>query len=111
HIASDAWSFAVFARDLAALYEGFFSARPPALPELPVQYADYAAWQRQKLTSEVIEKHQAYWKQRLETAPPLLDLPTDKPRPAVQTRNGARQLITVPKRLTEGLNRLSRQEG
>jgi amino acid adenylation domain-containing protein/non-ribosomal peptide synthase protein (TIGR01720 family) len=111
HIASDGWSFAVFARDLAALYEGFSSTSRPALPELPVQYADYAAWQRQKLISEVIEKHLAYWKQRLETAPPLLDLPTDKPRPALQTRNGARQLITVPKRLTEGLNALSRQEG
>ncbi|HXD50679.1 MAG TPA: condensation domain-containing protein, partial [Burkholderiales bacterium] len=88
HIISDGWSSAVLVREVAALYEAFGAGRPSPLPELSVQYADYAMWQRDWLQGAVLEDHLAYWRHQLAGAP-ALDLPTDRPRPAVQTFNGA----------------------
>jgi amino acid adenylation domain-containing protein len=89
HIASDAWSAGVLVRDLAALYRG------EALPELPVQYADFAVWQREWLAGEALERQLAFWRERLAGAPPVLDLPFDRPRPAVQTFRGGQRSIRL----------------
>lgn len=111
HIISDAWSIEVFVREAAILYEAFAAEKPSPLPELPIQYADFALWQRQWLQGKVLETQLNYWKQQLEGAIPLLPLPTDFPRPAVPTFQGARQTLELPKSLTESLKALSHQAG
>ncbi|MFQ5421363.1 MAG: condensation domain-containing protein [Anaerolineae bacterium] len=89
HIISDGWSMGIFIRELAAGYTAVLHNRPLNLPQLPIQYADYAHWQRSRLQSERLETELAYWKEQLLGAPSRLDLPTDRPRPAVQTAGGA----------------------
>ncbi|MFQ5794228.1 MAG: condensation domain-containing protein [Candidatus Bipolaricaulia bacterium] len=111
HIVSDGWSTGVLGRELAALYSAFSTGSPSPLPELPIQYADFARWQRKWLHGEVLETQLAYWKQQLEGAPTALELPTDRPRPAIQTDQGARQPLVLPKSLTEALKTLSQQQG
>ena len=111
HIASDGWSLNVLYRDLAAFYTAFIRGIPVSLPPLPIQYADFAVWQRQWLQGEVLEKQLAYWKQQLKGSSPALELPTDYPRPATQTFRGLRQSVMLSKPLTEALNAVSRQEG
>ena len=88
HIASDAWSLEILLRELGTLYEAFSNGRPSPLQELPVQYADFAVWQRERLTGEVYARQLKYWKRQLDGAPPVLDLPTEWPRPPVQTFRG-----------------------
>ena len=85
HIVSDGWSIGVLIDEVAALYAAYVEGRPSPLPELAVQYADYAHWQRQWLAGEVLDEQLAYWKEQLSGAPTLLALPTDRPRPAVQS--------------------------
>ena len=89
HIASDAWSLDILLRELGTIYEAFSKGRPSPLKELPVQYADFAAWQRGRLTGEVYARQLQYWKRQMDGALPLLDLPTEWPRPLVQTFRGA----------------------
>ena len=110
HIVSDGWSTGILIREMAVLYEAFSCARPSPLPELPVQYADFAYWQRQWLQGEVLETQLTYWKRQLLGAP-LLELPTDHPRPAIQTFRGSHHSLLLPKHVGEGLRALSRQEG
>jgi amino acid adenylation domain-containing protein len=110
HIVSDGWSFNVFLQELAALYEAFSAGKPSPLPELPIQYADFALWQRKWLQGDVLEAQLTYWKQQLANLP-TLQLPTDRPRPPVQTYHGANLLLKFPKNLTEALKTLSYQEG
>jgi amino acid adenylation domain-containing protein len=111
HIISDGWSGGVLFRELSALYEAYREGRESPLPELPVQYADYAVWQREQLAGEVLDRQMAYWKERLAGAPELLKLPTDHPRPAVQTFRGAYERIDLPLELLERLQALGRSEG
>ena len=111
HIVADAWSVEVLVRELSALYNVGVTGRPAALPELPVQYADYALWQRAWLTGEVLERQLAYWRERLGAAPAALALPTDKPRPAVQSYRGARETFRLSPRTLHELKRVSRQHG
>ncbi|MBV9122341.1 MAG: amino acid adenylation domain-containing protein, partial [Planctomycetes bacterium] len=111
HIISDGWSLGVFLREVTALYGAFAAGQPAPLPDLPVQYADYTLWQRQWLQGEVLQKQLSYWKEQLANAPPALDLPTDYPRPAVQSFHGARQAFTLSSELTDQLRSLSRREG
>lgn len=111
HIVSDGWSLGVLFRELATLYEGFVAGETPNLPELPIQYADFAVWQRRWLSGEILERHTAYWKEQLSNSPPVLGLPTDLPRPAVPTIEGSSVLCEISKELTEALKDLSRQEG
>ncbi len=111
HIVSDGWSTGILIREMALLYDAFSCARPSPLPELPIQYADFAHWQRQWLQGEVLETQVAYWKRQLLGSPPLLELPTDHSRPAVQTFRGARQSLLLPRTVVEALKALSRQEG
>ncbi|WP_218776813.1 non-ribosomal peptide synthetase, partial [Nostoc sp. T09] len=111
HIASDGWSMNIVWQELADLYSAFVNGQPNPLVELPIQYADYAVWQRQWLEAEVEQIQLNYWQQQLAAAPPVLELPTDRPRPPVQTCQGAGQSFTLSQDLSQALQTLSRQEG
>jgi non-ribosomal peptide synthetase component F len=111
HIISDGWSIEVFIREITALYAAFVRGAPSPLPELRIQYADFAHWQRQWLQGEVLETSLAYWKQQLAGAPLLLALPTDRARPALSTSRGGRQACCFPGVLSEELKALSRRQG
>ena len=110
HIVSDGWSMAVLFRELADLYEAYTNGKPSPLAELPIQYVDYAVWQRNWLRGEVLETQLSYWKKQLENIS-TLNLPTDRPRPAVQTFHGARQSLVLSTDLTQALKATSRKEG
>ncbi|PMB09046.1 non-ribosomal peptide synthetase [Fischerella thermalis CCMEE 5273] len=111
HIICDGLSRQIFYRELGTLYQAFCDGTAPALPELPIQYADFALWQRQSLDDETYKSQLVYWQQKLENLPPVLALPTDNPRPAVQSLRGARQTLILPQSLTEALKSLSQKEG
>ncbi|HLF29285.1 MAG TPA: amino acid adenylation domain-containing protein, partial [Anaerolineae bacterium] len=111
HIVSDSWSGYVLVRELAALYQAERAGEPSPLPALPIQYADFAVWQRGWLRGEFLEAQLAYWKQQLAGASGVLDLPSDHPRPAVQSFRGSMQAFVLPETLHEALNALSRREG
>ncbi|HEU0052591.1 MAG TPA: condensation domain-containing protein, partial [Longimicrobium sp.] len=111
HIVSDGWSLGVLVRELSALYAAFREGRESPLPDLPVQYADHAAWEREQLRGEALERRLAYWRGRLEGAPALLELPTDHPRPAARTYRGAHLPVHFPASLRERLEALARGEG
>jgi amino acid adenylation domain-containing protein len=111
HIASDGWSMGILTWELSLLYNAGATGRAAALPELPVQYADYALWQRQRLQGEVLESQLGYWKRQLAGAPAVLELPTDRPRPAVQLYRGAHQSLTLPSTLSTAFKSLSQREG
>jgi acyl carrier protein len=111
HIVSDGWSLDVFNRELSTLYDAFSAGTLSASPELPIQYADYAVWQRQWLEGEALKEHVAYWKQQLEGAPWKLELPADRSRPAVQTLRGARYFFDLPANLAGLARAVSQKEG
>jgi amino acid adenylation domain-containing protein len=110
HILADGWSMGVLLRDLAAIYSAFSAGTSPSLPELPVQYADYAHWQRLWLQGEVLEHHLAYYREQLADLPSL-DLAWDRPRPALQTFHGSTHYFQWPENLSRGLEELRRREG
>src|SRR5215213_1766518 len=111
HIVSDGWSMGVLVRELCALYEAFLQGKESPLAPLTVQYADYAQWQREHLAGEVLEQQLQYWREQLAGAPPLLELPADRPRPAVQSFRGARESVWLGAELTRELQELSRAQG
>ncbi|AFZ12486.1 amino acid adenylation domain protein [Crinalium epipsammum PCC 9333] len=111
HLVSDGWSMGVLLKELAALYQAFCNQQPSPLPELSIQYLDFAIWQRQWLTPEVVERQLNYWKQQLQGAPAVLQLPTDRPRPAIQSFQGAHQEFALPTELTQALTLISKQQG
>ncbi|HYH78578.1 MAG TPA: amino acid adenylation domain-containing protein, partial [Longimicrobium sp.] len=111
HVVGDGWSMGVLFRELSALYAAYREGRESPLSELAVQYADYAVWQREQLEGEALDRQLAYWRERLAGAPELLELPTDHPRPAVQTFRGATVLVEISPELLERLQRLGRSEG
>jgi amino acid adenylation domain-containing protein len=111
HIISDGWSLGVLVQELGALYEAFSQGKPSPLPQLPIQYVDFAYWQRQWLAGKVLEQQLAYWKQQLAGVPTLLELPTDYPRPPVQRFQGASLPISLSPELTAQLKSLSQQMG
>ena len=108
HIITDGWSLGVLINEVAALYRAFAAGEPVPLPELPVQYADFALWQRERWQGEELERQLGYWRQQLAEAPALLELPTDRPRPPLQTFNGADEAFTLSAETTQALQRLSR---
>ncbi|MBW8853152.1 MAG: amino acid adenylation domain-containing protein, partial [Bradyrhizobium sp.] len=110
HIVSDGWSLDVLVREVAALYPAFLAGRPSPLPELAIQYADFALWQRGWLQGEVLEREITYWRQSLAGVAPL-ELPTDRPRPVVQTSRGAVRSFFVPRDLSESAAVLGRSQG
>ncbi|HEY0522203.1 MAG TPA: condensation domain-containing protein, partial [Stellaceae bacterium] len=111
HIVSDGWSRSLLIREIGALYAAYAEGRPSPLPELPIQYADYALWQRSWLRGEALERQIRYWKDRLAGAPAALDLPTDRPRPPVQNFRGASLSLALPKVLSDDLDALARRQG
>jgi amino acid adenylation domain-containing protein len=111
HIISDGWSIGVLIRELTALYRAFKAGQPSPLPELPVQYVDYAIWQRQWLSGDALAQQLAYWQQQFSGELPALDLPSDRPRPPVQTFRGATHTFQVPLALTQQLLALSHEAG
>nr|ADL59762.1 non-ribosomal peptide synthase [Nostoc sp. 'Peltigera membranacea cyanobiont'] len=111
HIVSDGWSMGVFVQELEALYTAYSQGQPSPLAPLPIQYADFALWQRNWLQGDVLQSQLSYWQQQLANAPALLSVPTDRPRPAVQTDNGAYQEFTLSQKLTGELAQLSQQQG
>ena len=111
HIVTDGWSAGVMDRELIALYEAFAAGRPSPLSPLPLQYPDFALWQREWLRGETLEAQLAYWRGKLGGSLPPLDLPTDRPRPAVQTFRGGGGELALSGPVAEALRRLSRDSG
>ncbi|RKZ83584.1 MAG: non-ribosomal peptide synthetase, partial [Candidatus Parabeggiatoa sp. nov. 1] len=109
HIISDGWSMGVLIREWSQLYSAYAQNQVPQLPKLPIQYTDYAAWQRNWLQGSVLEQQLAYWIEKLTGAPELLELPTDYPRPAVQQHQGSNITLHIPRDLTARFKQLSRQ--
>jgi amino acid adenylation domain-containing protein len=110
HIAFDAWSARVVVRELTAFYKAFSKGNAPTLPELPIQYADFAQWQRDWLQGEALEIQAAYWKQHLGTPPPVQIFPTDHPRPAVMSYRSRHQFLNLPRPLCNSVRALCSQE-
>jgi amino acid adenylation domain-containing protein len=111
HVVTDGWSTGVLLRELSVLYEAYREGGESPLAEPAVQYADYAVWQREQLRGEVLEERLAYWRRQLSGAPELLELPTDRPRPAVQDNRGAYARVELPGVLVERLRGVCRREG
>ncbi|MBD2609665.1 AMP-binding protein, partial [Scytonema hofmannii FACHB-248] len=118
HIVSDGWSIGVLVQELAKLYQAFSNGQPSLqdatrtpLAELPIQYVDFAVWQRQWLQGEILETQISYWLKHLENAPKVLELPTDHPRPTIQTFRGANYSFNLSPELSAALNKLSQQQG
>ncbi|HEX2268324.1 MAG TPA: amino acid adenylation domain-containing protein, partial [Pyrinomonadaceae bacterium] len=111
HIVADRWSIQVLVRELATLYQAYSQNQPSPLPELPIQYADYALWQRQWLQSDEFAEHLSYWKQQLKEPAQVLQLPVDHPRPPVQSFESAHETLFLSREVTEALRQLSRSEG
>lgn len=111
HIIIDGWSKGILFKELSEFYQAFLSNSTVDLPELPIQYADFAVWQRQWLQGEILENQLNYWKKQLTAAPPLLELPTDKPRPATPNFRGHSISFQIDSELTEKLKLLSQKSG
>ncbi len=111
HIIFDGWSQGVFCHEIESLYTAFSTGQPSPLPEMSIQYADYAHWQRQWMQGAVLEQQLAYWKKQLAGAQMVPCLPTARPRPLVQTIRGDREVVAIPKHLSDALQALSRREG
>ena len=117
HIIADAWSMGVLVQELATCYQSLINGKPPVLPDLPIQYGDFAVWQRQWLQTadatgqSPLQQHLDYWRQQLRTPLPVLQLPTDFPRPTKPSHQGALQSFTLPPDLVRSLNRFSQQQG
>ncbi|HWN42455.1 MAG TPA: amino acid adenylation domain-containing protein, partial [Thermoanaerobaculia bacterium] len=110
HIVSDGWSMELLERELGTLYEALSADRPSPLPELPVQYGDFAVWQRSWLAGHELERQLTYWRSRL-AEPPALELPTDRPRPAIWSQRGAVEMASLPSELTDRLEQVGRSYG
>jgi amino acid adenylation domain-containing protein len=111
HSVSDGWSMGVLRREMGALYRAFAAGEPSPLPELAVQYADYAAWQRGWLSGAVLDAEVSHWRERLAGVPLFLELPWDRPRPAVRSPRGARESVRLSSALSQALAALARREG
>ncbi len=110
HIVSDGWSMNVLIREISILYGAFVEDQKSPLPELTIQYGDYAVWQREWLKDETLQRQLEFWKQHLASAVPL-ELPIDRPRPAISSHRGARELFNIDPKITKKLKTLCRQEG
>ncbi len=110
HVAFDGWSWRVLIREISTIYASWLEKQTYVLPELPIQFADFAIWQRQRLSGSLVEKQLSYWKQQL-SGISVLQLPTDGPRPAIQTYRGATESARFSGTLSDGLESLSRRHG
>ena len=110
HIISDAWSIGILSRELMAHYNGFVTGQQVNLPKPEIQYADFAAWQRKQMTVKALAGQIAYWRNQLEGVA-VIDLPTDRPRPAIQSYQGVLRTVNLPKPLVEGIRKLNQNKG
>ncbi|MEU0479237.1 amino acid adenylation domain-containing protein [Streptosporangium sp. NPDC006013] len=110
HVVGDGWSNEILLRELATFYEAELAGQPSSLPELPIQYADFAAWQRARFSDPELTRQLEYWREQLADAPKALNLPTDHQRPAMQSFRGAAEPFTVPARLVKALRTLCGEE-
>ena len=111
HIITDGWSMGVLVREVAALYEVYRRGEQSPLPELEIQYADFAVWQREWLQGEVLDAELSYWREQLADAPEVLELPTDRARPRLESFQGAYQRLMSARTSQRGLTRASQQQG
>jgi amino acid adenylation domain-containing protein len=111
HIVCDGWSIGILCREISAFYEAFASGVPVPLPDLPIQYADFAVWQREQLQGEVLEEQLSYWREQLANVSSVLELPADRRRPEIASFRGEKVSFRWNKELTEQLNALSQREG
>jgi len=111
HIISDGWSLGIFIREFASCYRDFCSGEPASLPQLSVQFADFAVWEKEAFTEAALKPHLEYWQQQLAEAPPLLKLPTDYQRPSIPTGRGGTEFFTLDVELTQALRTLSQENG
>ena len=111
HIITDGWSISILFRELAHCYEAYASGREPQLPELPIQYVEYAQWQREYITGEVLAKQVEYWKNKLAGAQTILDLPTDRPRPTTHSWHGATEELIFESQVRAALKEFAQSEG
>ena len=111
HAITDRWSFAIFEQELAALYQAFATGQPSPLAEPPIQFGDYAVWQRARMQGAAYQQQMAYWQEKLAGAPPVLEVPTDYARPAIQTFRGGHVPVVLPKHLLDALKTLGQSEG
>ncbi|WP_445234360.1 amino acid adenylation domain-containing protein, partial [Duganella rhizosphaerae] len=111
HIIADGWSVGIIVREVSALYAAYSRGLPDPLPPLPIQYADYAAWQRQRLGGLALQRQADWWRAHLDGAPAMLELPTDRPRPALHSHAGAGIALTIPAALAAGLRALAARHG
>ncbi|MGB7293946.1 MAG: amino acid adenylation domain-containing protein, partial [Thermodesulfobacteriota bacterium] len=109
HIISDGWSMGILIREVSAIYDAYSRGKPSPLPELPIQYADFAQWQRHWVQGDVLNSQLEYWKKKLGGLPHVLELPIDKPRPAMHTSRGATQSFALPLSLSDSLRELSKK--
>ncbi|MCT7950209.1 amino acid adenylation domain-containing protein [Ancylothrix sp. C2] len=110
HLITDGWSSDRFIREMAAIYEAYLADQPASLPELPIQYADFASWQKQWLSGEVLNRQISYWKKQLSGPLPVLELPIDYPRPAIQSFVGAKESLMLSKPVSDQINRFCQQQ-
>jgi amino acid adenylation domain-containing protein len=111
HAVVDGWSLAIVFKELTELYTAFLEGRPPQLPELPIQYVDYSLWQREWMQGDTLKTQLAWWAERMAGSPPVLELPTDRPRPGVQSYRGNTIKISMPRKLLQAAAQRSRDEG
>ena len=111
HIVTDGWSIGIFIRELGQAYDDLYSSHPSSLPELPIQYPDYAEWQRDRLQGEALEALLKYWRERLQGAPAVLELPTDHPRPSIESHRGAQWRFEIPASTGKALLTMAQGEG
>lgn len=111
HIVDDGWSIGILSREVSVLYDAFVSGAPVPLPELPIQYADFAVWQREYLQGDALNEQLSYWRNQLANIPPVLELPVDRPRPDVGSFRGARMTFELSKELRQQLKELNQREG
>ncbi|HYY41837.1 MAG TPA: condensation domain-containing protein, partial [Pyrinomonadaceae bacterium] len=111
HAITDRWSFAIFEQELAALYQAFATGQPSPLAEPPIQFGDYAVWQRARMQGAAYRQQLAYWQEKLAGAPPVLEVPPDYARPALQTFRGGHVPVVLPKHLLDALKALGQSEG
>ncbi len=111
HIVSDGWSIGIFYQELSALYKAFLAGKSSPLEKLPVQYADFSLWEKQWLRGELLQTQLNYWRQQLQNAPELLQLPTDRPRPNIQTHKGKTQRFLLNRELTQKIQNLANESG
>ncbi len=111
HLVHDGWTQNVLLKEFVTIYKAFCEGKPSPFPELPIQYADYAVWQRNYFQGDVMERQLEYWKEKLEGLPPLLEIPADRPRPPVMSGNGRENLYRVPVRLSRQMEGFGNETG